>query len=144
MSTITTVIPRLVLDGADRAIAFYQQALGAELLERFTGPGDVVVHAELRLGEYRIAVKDADDVDRSAAALGGSPVLFMLDVPDADAVAAALERAGATVVFPLADADYGYRQARLRDPFGLSWMVSQRIEALTPEQTQERLDAELS
>ena len=36
---ITSVIPRLVLDGADRAIAFYQQALGAELLERFTGPG---------------------------------------------------------------------------------------------------------
>ena len=46
-------------------------------------------------------------------------------------------------MFPIADADYGYRQARLRDPFGLSWMVSQRIESLTPAQTQERLDAEL-
>ena len=103
----------------------------------------MVVHAELRVGEYRIAVKDADDVDASAVALGGSPVLFMLDVPDADAAATALERAGATVVFPLSDADYGYRQARLRDPFGLSWMVSQRLEALTPAQTQQRLDAEL-
>lgn len=126
MSTITTVIPRLVVDGADRAIAFYQEALGAELVERVTGRGDTVVHAELRIGDHRIAVKDADDVDASASVLGGSPVLFMLDVVDADAAAAALEQAGAIVVFPLADADYGYRQARLRDPFGLSWMVSQR------------------
>jgi PhnB protein len=143
MPMITSVVPRLVLDGADRAIAFYQQALGAELVERFTGPGDLVVHAELRVGDHRIAVKDADEVDSSATTLGGSPVLFMLDVSDADAVATALEAAGATVVFPLDDADYGYRQARLRDPFGLSWMVSQRIEALSPAQTQDRLDAEL-
>jgi uncharacterized glyoxalase superfamily protein PhnB len=143
MSMITSVVPRLVLDGADRAIAFYQEALGAELVERFTGPGDRVVHAELRVGDQRMAVKDADEVDASATALGGSPVLFMLDVPNADAVAAALVEAGATVVFPLDDADYGYRQARLRDPFGLSWMVSQRIEALSPAQTQERLNAEL-
>jgi uncharacterized glyoxalase superfamily protein PhnB len=143
MPMITSVIPRLVLDGADRAIAFYQQALGAELVERFTGPGGRVVHAELRVGDQRIAVKDADEVDVAATTLGGSPVLFMLDVPDADAVAAAFEEAGATVVFPLADADYGYRQARLRDPFGLSWMVSQRLETLHPAQTQARLDTEL-
>ena len=42
MPMITSVIPRLVLDGADRAIAFYQQTLGAELVEHFTGPGDRV------------------------------------------------------------------------------------------------------
>lgn len=130
MTTITDVLPRLVVDGADRAIAFYRQALGAELHERFTGPTGAVVHAEIRVGPHRLAIKDADDVDPSTATLGGSPVLFMLEVDDADTVGVALEQAGATVVFPIDDAEHGYRQGRLRDPFGFGWIVSQRTEDL--------------
>jgi uncharacterized glyoxalase superfamily protein PhnB len=138
-----TVTARLVVDGADRAIELYRDALGAKLLSRFTGPDGKVVHAELRLGESVLTVKDEDAVDRAPTTLGGSPVLFTLDVDDADEVAAALQRAGASVVFPVTDVPYGFRQGRLQDPFGFQWMVSQRTEDLSDRQTQERLDAEL-
>ena len=81
-------------------------------------------------------------MDRSATALGGSPVLFMLDVADADATAAALTEAGGSVVFAVRDTEYGYRQGRLRDPFGFQWMVSQGTEELTAEQRQQRLGSD--
>lgn len=143
MTTNMAVVARLVLAGADRAIDFYQRALGAELTSRYTAPNGSVVHAELRVGESLLTLKDEDDMDKSATALGGSPVIFMLVVEDADAVAASLLQAGATVVIPVSDSSYGYRQGRLADPFGYQWMVSQDIEELTDVQTQERLDADL-
>lgn len=111
---IGTVLPRLVVRGADEAIDFYRRAFDAELTERFTAPDGSVVHAELRIGESLVTLKDEDEVDRSATSYGGSPVLLMLAVSDADAVAAAMEQAGARVIFPVGDQSYGYRQAAWR------------------------------
>ena len=122
-----TVVPRLALADADAAIDFYRRALGAELVERVTDPDGRVVHAELRIGTSKVSVKDADDHDRSPADLGGSPIVMQLDTDDVDAVAASMEAAGATVVFPVGDQDYGYRDGRLQDPFGLQWLLSQRL-----------------
>lgn len=98
------------------------------------------MHALLRLGGSVVAVKDADEGDPAPASLGGSPVIMALDVSDADAVAEAMLRGGATVVYPVADQHYGQRGGRLADPFGHLWMISQTIEDLTPEQIQARTD----
>lgn len=123
-----TLMPRLVVAGADKAIEFYRDAFGAELVNRHTGPDGSVVHAEVRIGPSRFSIKDEDGTDRSPATLGGSPVLFTLDVDDAYAVAAAMERAGAAVMFAVGDTTYGYRQGRLTDPSGFQWIISQTIE----------------
>jgi len=48
-----------------------------------------------------------------------------LEVDDADAVGAAMERAGATVIYPIRDQDYGQRGGRLADPYGHLWMIAQ-------------------
>jgi uncharacterized glyoxalase superfamily protein PhnB len=64
-----------------------------------------------------------------------------LSVSDADAVAARMLAAGATVIFEIADHGYGDYSGRLADPFGHQWMLSQRIEQLDADQVQERLDA---
>ncbi|TDE09633.1 VOC family protein [Jiangella asiatica] len=131
----TTVTPKLVVDGADRAIDFYRRALGAELLVRHPGPGGRVVYAEFRVGGSTLSIKDADEHDPAA------PALFTLDVADAHAAGAALEEAGATVVFPIDDQPYGLRQGRLADPFGIQWIVSQTTEDLSPEEVRRRLEA---
>ncbi len=135
--------PRLVVTGADDAIDFYRRAFGAELCNRYTGPDGAVVHAELWFGQNVVSIKDEDGTDRSAATLGGSPVMFTLDVDDAHAVSAAMTDAGAQVVFPVHDSSYGLLQGRLRDPFGFEWIVSQTIEELTEDETQKRLDHEV-
>lgn len=135
MTTYEQLHPRLVVRGADEAIAFYRRAFGAELVERYTAPDGTVVHALLRAGAAVWAVKDADEYDPP------TPTIQALYVSDADAVGAALEAAGATVRFPIADHPYGERGGRFTDPFGHQWMVSQRTEDLTPEEVQERTRA---
>ncbi|MDG9709355.1 VOC family protein [Streptomyces sp. DH10] len=136
--SLTRLYARLVVSDGPRAIDFYRTAFGAEEIERYTGPDGKIVHAMLRLGDAVIAVKDADESDPAPDSLGGSPVIMALDVSDADAVAEAMLRGGARVVYPVADQHYGQRGGRLADPFGHLWMISQTIEELTPQEIQKR------
>ncbi|WP_369195174.1 VOC family protein [Streptomyces djakartensis] len=137
---LTRLYARLVVSDGPRAVDFYRTALGAEEIERYTGPEGRIVHAMLRLGDAVIGVKDAADGDPAPPTLGGTPVIMALDVSDADAVADAMLRAGASVVHPVADQHYGQRGGRLADPFGHQWMISQPLEDLTPDQIQRRTD----
>jgi len=127
MTEIQEMYPRLVVDGADRALAFYTAAFGGAVVERFTDPDGRVVHAMLAAGPARFAVKDADGHD-PAPTPGGVPVIIALYVADADEVAARMVEGGATVVFPVADQPYGERGGRLADPFGHLWMIAQHTE----------------
>jgi PhnB protein len=138
--TVNKMYPRLVVSDGPRAVDFYVAALGATEIARYTSPDGKIVHAELQIGPATIAVKDADEFDPAPSTLGGSPVIIALYVEDADAVADAMLAAGATVVFPIHDADYGERGGRLADPFGHLWMISQQIEDLSPEEIQRRTD----
>lgn len=133
------VRPKLVVDGADRAIAFYQEVLGAELRTRYT-MGEVVVFAELSLPSGDILqIKDPDDVDRSPAGDGTGVIMDVLcDDPDA-LVQAAIDR-GAEVLFRVADQPYGARQGRIRDPFGHQWIVGTTVTKSDAE-VQAALDA---
>jgi PhnB protein len=135
-----TVVPKLVVAGADEAMEFYRKALKAELTVRYAGPDGAVVYSELRIGSATVNVKDEDEFDKAATTIGGSAVILTLNVDDPDAVANSMIDAGATVVFPVNDMPYGYRQGRVRDPFGYQWIVSQRTEELSPDEVQDRLD----
>ena len=53
-------------------------------------------------------------------------------------VARILRDAGCEVIYPLANQFYGERGGRLRDPFGQQWMMSQRIELVSPEEMRAR------
>jgi PhnB protein len=138
--TVNKMYPRLVVSDGARALDFYVSALGAAETARYTSPEGKIVHAELQIGPATIAVKDADEFDPAPPTLGGSPVIIALYVDDADAVADSMLAAGAAVVFPIHDAEYGERGGRLADPFGHLWMISQQIEDLTPEEIQQRTD----
>ncbi|MGI5126273.1 VOC family protein [Pseudonocardia sp. CA-107938] len=127
MSHIQSLQPKLVVDGADKAIAFYAAAFDAVASDRFAH-GDRVVHAQLTAGGARFTIKDAGDGDLAPSA-GGVPVIMSLVVDDADAVCAQALAAGAHVIYPVEDHDYGGghrdRGGRLGDPFGHQWMVVQ-------------------
>ena len=117
--------PRLVVDGAARAIEFYREVFGAEEVARFDDPSGKVVHAELAIGESRLTMKDEDGADQAPTTLGGSPVLLSLTVDDVDALGERMVAAGGKVVFPIGDHEDG-RGGRILDPFGHAWMISQR------------------
>lgn len=140
MTGIQQFYPRLVVDGADDAIAFYGRVFGAELVERYTDGGGRVVHALLRAGPAAWAVKDADGYD-PAPGSGAAPVILALYVADADAVAGAIVDAGGSVIVEVGDHAYGDRAGRLSDPFGHVWMIATRTEDLTPDEIQARTTA---
>jgi uncharacterized glyoxalase superfamily protein PhnB len=125
MSEIEQFYPRLVVEGADDALAFYAKAFGGEVTERHADGGRVQ-HAMVVAGPAQFAVKDAGDGDPPPSG-GGVPVIMALYVADPDAVAQRMLDAGARVVFPVADHAYGERAGRLADPWGHQWMVAKRL-----------------
>jgi PhnB protein len=132
-----TVTPRLVVSDGAAAIDFYRAAFAAdELGERSTAPDGMVIHAELRIGDSVVMITE----EPGAPAGPEREVSAILATYWAD-VRAVWDRAlaaGAEVVFPLEDQFYGELGGRLRDPFGQQWMLSQRTEILTPEESRRR------
>jgi uncharacterized glyoxalase superfamily protein PhnB len=124
---ITSITPRLVVDDAPAALEFYTSALGAVEQERYELDGRIA-HALILIDGQPVALKDADETDRSPRSLGGTPVILSIDVPDADAVAGRMVGAGATVIFAVDDHGYGYRDGRVEDPYGHQWLISQKLE----------------
>ncbi|HEY6420673.1 MAG TPA: VOC family protein [Candidatus Binataceae bacterium] len=132
----------LVVREAPRAIEFYKNAFGATELMREADPSGHIVHAEIRIGDTRIAIADeTPDYNLSPQALGGSSTIIGLYVEDVDAFASRAIAAGAKVVFPISDWFYGDRGGRLADPFGHLWSVSTHIEDVQPEERNRRMEA---
>ena len=138
-----TVTPRLVVPDGAAAIAFYRDAFGAEEIgERFSGPEGELIHTEVRIGDSVVMITEegGDGAPvRSPQSLGGLVSAIMATYwEDVDAAWARAVKAGAEVLYPLADQFYGDRAGRLRDPFGQQWMMSQRIELLNGEEMRRR------
>jgi len=140
---LRTVTPRLVVDGAADAIAFYQRAFAAdEVGERFSGPDGEIIHAEVRIGDSIVMVTDESGDGapaRSPHSLGGAVSAIMATYwPEVDTAWQRAVDAGAEIVYPLADQFYGERGGRLRDPYGHQWMLAQRIEELSADEVDRR------
>jgi len=140
------VSPYLIVDGAARALAFYEQAFGATEIFRHTAPNGRIGHAEVRIGDTVIMLAD-EFPDLGAWAprkFGGSPVRLHLYVENVDAVAARAIAAGATVKSPVADQFYGDRMGTLEDPFGHTWYVTTHIEDVPPDELERRAKAAMA
>lgn len=143
MTTSDPVLtPRLVVQGASRAIDVYSEVFGAECLERFATPEGKVVHAALSIRGAVFSVVDEDGTHSFAPkAPGASPVLLHLMVEDPDDVAERLVAQGGEVLIPIDDRFYGYREGRVADPFGHAWIVSRKIATPGDKKIQEGVDA---
>ncbi len=113
--TPKTVWPCIVYDDAPAGIDFLV-ALGFEERCRY-GEGNVVAHAELRWpegGAVMCGSSGREDSEFSQQPLGGSSIYVVTDDPHA--VLARAESAGARIVRPMADEDYGSTGFSLADP----------------------------
>src|ERR1051325_313546 len=140
---VHTITPQLAVDNAAKAIEFYKKAFGAEELARAMGPGNKVMHAELKIVDSMLYLADefpemGDCGTRSPKSLGGVPCLLHLYVNDVDAAFAKAVAAGATVKMPVMHMFWGDRYGQLQDPFGHRWSMATHKEDLTPAQIGER------
>jgi len=142
-SHIREVFAYLRVTDTAAAIEFYARAFGSEELFRLVEPSGRIGHAELRIGPAVVMLSDEYPEMGLRGPRPGeeSPSFLHLHVDDCDAVVAQAVAAGATVTMPATDQFYGERSARLRDPFGHTWLIGSENEALTPQEMQHRYTA---
>ena len=124
-----SITAHIVVQGADRAAAFYRDAFGAEEIERIPTPDGRLMSVQLRITKSILHVADEFPEMGVLAppSLGGTAVVLALDVADAEAVFAQAVAAGAVVRQPLQDMFWGDRHGQLDDPFGHRWNVDQHL-----------------
>ena len=123
------ITPHIVVRDAERAVAWYAQALGAEQRSRIPLPGGKLMSVELAFGDSTVMLADEfPDVGvLSPLSVGGTSVVLNISTDDVDALWQRALDAGAEVLHPLADAFWGERHAQVTDPFGHRWGLSQHI-----------------
>ncbi|QGN33839.1 VOC family protein [Microlunatus sp. Gsoil 973] len=119
----------IVVQGAERAVAFYSAAFGATEVSRIPIPDGRLMSVTLQLNgsELHLADEFAELGVLAPPSIGGTPVVLSLEVDDADAVFARAIAAGATVRQPVSDMFWGDRHGQLEDPFGHRWNISHHV-----------------
>ncbi|MFJ4846154.1 MULTISPECIES: VOC family protein [unclassified Streptomyces] len=116
------ICPTLRYKDARAALAFLQDAFGFTQVAVHEGGDGTVQHAELAYGNGLVmlgSTQSGSAFSRVAGHLG--PVSVYVVVADADAHHARAVAAGAQIVLPLTDQDYGSRDYTARDPEGNLW-----------------------
>lgn len=120
--TAPAICPTLRYKDARAAIAFLEDAFGFTEVAVHEGADGTVQHAELAYGDGLVMLGSARSdtpFSRVAGDLGTASVYVV--VADTDAHHARAVAAGAEVVLPLTDQDYGSRDYTARDPEGNLW-----------------------
>lgn len=113
-------VPVVPYSNPRAAIQWLEKAFGATVvLVVPPDPDQPLAHAEVAVGTGLVMVDDADRTD-SPFALPG-PVVVYVVVEDPDALHERASAAGAEIIMPLTDQDYGSREFAARDPHGNVW-----------------------
>ncbi|MGI5349266.1 VOC family protein [Streptomyces sp. CA-250714] len=100
------------------ALDFLHKAFGFEAVNVYDADDGSVAHAELRFGDGIVMLGTA----RNSGVMGGlGPSAVYVTVQDPDAHHARAVEAGAEIVLPVTDQDYGSREYAAKDPEGNLW-----------------------
>jgi uncharacterized glyoxalase superfamily protein PhnB len=125
----STIFPALRYKDAPAAMEWLSNVLGCTKHAVYANEDGTIAHAELALGGGIIMLGSTKDDEhgkrfRSPEETGGVETCSVyITVADADAVYARAQSAGAEIVRPIQDMDYGSREFAIRDPEGHSWSV---------------------
>lgn len=125
---MTTLEPFLNVRNGTAAIEFYKSAFGAAVL--FLIPpetGSTVAQLSIEGATFWLSDESPEHHNFSPESLNGSTTRLVLTVDDPDSVFNRAVAAGATVFYPVADQDYGWRMGRLVDPFGHHWEIGKPL-----------------
>ena len=125
----TFFAPQLFIPAGVTDISFYSKAFNAVELRQWKNDDGSIHVAELsingaifHLHEERPAKGQLEPKNKK-----GVTALIGLFVDDVDAVINKALAAGATLLNPAQDYDYGYRQGNIADPFGHEWLIEMKI-----------------
>ncbi len=120
------IVPYLMVHDGPRALDWYCDALGAEVIVRYDQDDGRLGHASLSVngGVIYLADEFPEVQDRIGAraprSLGSTTVSIALAVDDVDAWMARASARGAVTIRPAEDDFYG-RHGKMTDPYGHVW-----------------------
>jgi PhnB protein len=141
-----TLTPFLTVRNAERAIAFYKQAFGAQERGVAKGPDGKVMHAEVKIGDSVIMLSDEfpEFGSLSPQSVGGSPMGLHIYIENVDAAFDRAVKAGAQVEMPVADQFWGDRYGKLKDPFGHKWSIATHVKDMSEDEMKRSMDDAMS
>lgn len=139
----TSLTPHIVVKPAEKAIAFYKDVFGVQILGVTRLPGsDQVAHAILDFGTGQLTLSDpleayglhAPDPTR------GPSFSLAVYVANVDEVTERAAQGGATVREPPKTFVSGDRYASVVDPFSVRWSIMTRVVDISPEESRRRVE----
>ena len=113
--TPPVLVPYLSYVDAKAAMAFLHDAFGFQTIQAFDAEDGRLMHGEMRCDAGIIMIGSVDEPAAKA-----SPGLYLV-VTDVDAHFERARAAGADIVYPPEDTEFGTRRYRCRDPEGHEW-----------------------
>ena len=124
----TSIAPMLSVRNGARAVEFYKAAFGAGELFRLDAPdGAVVAQLSVDGAEFWVTDESPEHKNFSPESLGGGTARMVMVVGNPDAAFDRAVAAGAAVLQPVADQEYGWRVGRIADPFGHHWEIGRPL-----------------
>lgn len=133
-----TVTPGFSVVGASKVIAFLERAFGGKVVDKYEGPGGVIFHAEVMLGDSVVMLGEA----MPETGRGPMPAMLSYYVDTGTECDATYKRAidaGAKSIAEPKNELYGYRNATVQDPGGNMWSICSIVEQLTHDEIQQRM-----
>lgn len=121
--------PQLFIPSGISDISFYSKAFGAEVTEQWKNEDGSIHVAELSIAGtiFHLHEERPSKGQLEPVKVKGVTTLIGLFVEDVDSVINNAIQAGASLLSPAQDYDYGYRQGNVLDPFGHQWMIEMKI-----------------
>ena len=128
MTNTTHFAPELHVPNGTSDISFYSR-FGATENFCLRNEDDSIHIAELNFAGAVFHVHETMNwfAALEPVAAKGVTAVIGLFVPDVDVVMDSAIAAGATLITPATDHDYGYRQGMFKDPFGHFWQIQRKI-----------------
>ena len=125
----TFFAPQLFIPGGVTDISFYSHAFGAIEIRTFRNDDQSIHVAELSINGTIFHLHEERRLkgQLEPVKVKGVTTLIGLFIEDVDSTIENALKAGATLLSPAQDYDYGYRQGNILDPFGHQWMIEMKI-----------------
>ena len=132
------VTPGFAVKGASKVIAFLERAFGGRVVEKYEGPGGVVFHAEVMLGDSVVMLGDAS-IEQGHPVMPAMLSFYVDTGAEVDVTYGKALANGAKSVRAPENQFYGYRSACVEDVGGNRWTICSVVEELTKDQIEQRM-----
>ena len=125
----TFFAPQLFIPSGVSDISFYSEAFDAVEIRVFRNDDGSIHVAELSINDtiFHLHEERPFKGQLEPNKIKGVTTLIGLFVNDVDMIMNKALQAGAILLSPAQDHDYGYRQGNIQDPFGHQWMIEMKI-----------------